>query len=270
MTKYLDIMTIMFKKLCVFFLWAVLLVPAAFGSGDSEEDPGSAVSSDYPASGFEEIDLSVWGSVQVHYSPDYRVTVTATPKAHERLEITVKNGRLKIGSRPRVGFFSVSSSSSKITVDVYTPRLEGALVSGSGTIELLDTFTSPSFAADVSGSGAIIGAVNADELSAEIPGSGDIDISGTQKKVKVDISGSGGVVMTGAADDVSIEISGSGSFDGYEFRSASAKVHVSGSGGARLWAEDSLDVRISGSGNVTYRGNPRISFSGSRLLRAEN
>ena len=149
----------------------------------------------------------------------------------------------------------------EIAVEVYAPRLESVFVSGSGTIELLDKFISPSFVADISGSGKITGTVDAGEFFAGISGSGEMVISGIQKKMRVDITGSGNAVMTGASEDIRIEISGSGGFDGYEFQSALTQVRISGSGSARVWAEGSLEARLSGSGNVTYRGNPRINFS---------
>jgi hypothetical protein len=251
----------MLKKSAALFFAVVLFAPAVFGSGGLEEEPGNAVSSDYPVSGFDRVDLSVYGNVAIHYSPDYRVTITAAPEIHERLKITVRDGKLNIGSRWRP--FPFFQRFKRITVEIYTPRLEGAFVSGSGNIELLDKFTSPSFTADISGSGKITGAVDSGELSAGISGSGTMIFSGIQQKTKLDISGSGDVVMTGAADDVSVEISGSGGFDGSEFKSASVAVRISGSGDARVWAEDSLRARVSGSGNVSYRGNPAIDFSGS-------
>ena len=251
----------MLNKRAILLLFTALFVPAAFGSGGVEEEAGNVVSADYPARGFDRVDLAASGDVSIRCGPDYRVTVSAAPGIHERLEITVRGGKLNIGLRRRP--FLSPKSSGRISVEIYTPRLEGVFVSGSGAIEILDTFTSPSFTADISGSGKITGSVDSGELSARISGSGSVVISGTQKKAKLGISGSGNAVMTGAAHDLNVVISGSGGFDGSGLKSASAAVRISGSGDARVWAEDSLKARVSGSGNVNYRGNPRIDFSGS-------
>jgi hypothetical protein len=46
------------------------------------------------------------------------------------------------------------------------------------------------------------------------------------------------------------------------------KVRISGSGNASVWANESIEAKISGSGDIDYRGNPnkeitKISGSGS-------
>ena len=43
----------------------------------------------------------------------------------------------------------------------------------------------------------------------------------------------------------------------------SVEIGVSGSGDATVWATDTLNVNISGSGSVGYYGSPRTSLSGS-------
>ncbi len=55
-----------------------------------------------------------------------------------------------------------------------------------------------------------------------------------------------------------ISISGSGDYDGIGLAVDEASIRISGSGGAKVWAESKLNASVSGSGDVYYKGNPTI------------
>jgi hypothetical protein len=118
-------------------------------------------------------------------------------------------------------------------VEVSSGALRGVRVEGSSDVKL--------------------GNMDADELSIEISGSGDVDAAGTV----------GNLIAT---------IQGSGDADLRDLRARTATVSISGSGDAKVNVEDQLDVSVQGSGDVSYRGNPRISQSvqGSGDIRAED
>lgn len=116
-----------------------------------------------------------------------------------------------------------------IKVEVHTPYVDKVSMNGSGNIH--------------TGSGFI-----QDHFEGDINGSGNINVSNnTYKRLKTRVNGSGTFNSeTCEAEDVDADISGSG--DIY--------VKVS----------NHLKVRISGSGNVYYRGNPAttdVDISGS-------
>jgi hypothetical protein len=52
-------------------------------------------------------------------------------------------------------------------------------------------------------------------------------------------------------------------------RSEDARVNIAGSGDAKVWARNQLDVAVAGSGDVDYYGDPRVrkSVAGSGDLR---
>ena len=64
--------------------------------------------------------------------------------------------------------------------------------------------------------------------------------------------------MTGTADGIDGDISGSGELDLLEVRARSARIDVSGSGGATVQVSERLDAKVSGSGDVRYRGQPVV------------
>ena len=63
---------------------------------------------------------------------------------------------------------------------------------------------------------------------------------------------------TGKADSQDIDISGSGSYEALDLESKEAEIDLGGSGKASVNVLDDLDVTISGSGSVQYRGNPTV------------
>jgi hypothetical protein len=53
-----------------------------------------------------------------------------------------------------------------------------------------------------------------------------------------------------------VTVSGSGEYAGSDLATQQTEVEVSGSGNAKVNVTDSLTATVTGSGNVTYTGNP--------------
>ncbi len=108
---------------------------------------------------------------------------------------------------------------------------------------------------------------------AAIPGSGSIEISGLQaEQVKFELAGSGMIRADGQVDEMEVILTGSGNLECDELQSRSATVQLSGSGTVEVYAADELEVSISGSGVVSYNGDPetvRESVTGSGRLVSE-
>lgn len=121
----------------------------------------------------------------------------------------------------------------------------------------------------ISGSGsATIEDVAAHRLEVGISGSGGLDVGRLEAdSASIKISGSGHVEAgAGSLRSLESRTSGSGDVELSEVRVESATARVSGSGTVRLWASESLDATVSGSGDVGFQGNPHhlsMSCSGS-------
>ena len=101
---------------------------------------------------------------------------------------------------------------------------------------------------------------NLDEL--DVSGAGSVTVNGLKTEaLRVRLSGAGGVKITGQATSEDVSLSGFGSFDGKDFATKGAKVAVSGAGSAEVRASDTLDVNISGVGNLSYFGDPKVTKS---------
>jgi hypothetical protein len=76
----------------------------------------------------------------------------------------------------------------------------------------------------------------------------------------MEISGLGNVNVAGNVTEQNIGISGAGNYQADDLYSRSAKVKISGTGSAKIWAVDTLTLDLSGMGNVDYYGDPTINM----------
>lgn len=121
---------------------------------------------------------------------------------------------------------------------------------------------------DVSGSGDIIsdGSISgSDPLSMHVSGSGNIQVNVEVPKVSTEISGSGDVELKGKAQDFSAIVSGSGKVKCFELSTDNVSLDLSGASDAEVNADKKLNISVSGSGSVRYKGNAAVSqhISGS-------
>jgi hypothetical protein len=197
---------------------------------------------------FSGIDLRVSGDVEFKQDPNYKVEVTAQQNILDVMETYVSNNRLVVKFKNDVRV----TSHEPVHVVVSAPSFYSLKLSGSGSMVSTGSISPANMEIDISGSGNI----SIPELHTGM--------------VDVDISGSGSVaVASGTATEEALKISGSGSIDLSTIPVQKANTRTSGSGDTRLNVASNLDVTISGSGNVYYKGNPVInaSISGSGKVK---
>ena len=106
-------------------------------------------------------------------------------------------------------------------------------------------------AVELSGSGlVVVESVTGERLAVRVPGNGVVTASGTVERLEVDLGGSGDVRLG-------------------ELVARRAVVSLSGSGRVRVHATSSLQARLSGSGLISYGGDPSSvtqSVSGSGAI----
>jgi hypothetical protein len=98
-------------------------------------------------------------------------------------------------------------------------------------------------------------------------GSGDIALVVEANSVKASMSGSGDITLRGKTSNLEISISGSGDIKAYDFIADNVEALVSGSATVEVTANKSINAKVSGSGDIDYRGNPekidtKVSGSG--------
>src|SRR5688500_13409322 len=181
---------------------------------------GAATKRDFQVEGFEKVSLRGAHDVIVIVGPAASVRAEGDAETIERLDITVEDGELVIGSkRKRDWSFGVSRSRRKVTIHVTVPALRAATIAGSGDMR--------------------IDKVQGDSFAGEIAGSGDMDIADLRVgSADLSIAGSGGITAKGAAQSSSVSIAGSGDVDTSGLTAKTAKISVMGSGDVRANASD--------------------------------
>lgn len=208
---------------------------------------GPAVREQRTVTAFTKIEAAFSGNVEFIQGPARSIEVEAAPNIQHYILTEVSDGRLVLKTQPNINI-----RKGHVTIYISNPDLEEAVLSGSGNFVANAGINCPSLDLRISGSGHIyLAQLQSAAITAGISGSGDISIAG------------------GVATDQDITVTGNGSCDTHQLRTAKTHVQLAGSGDAKVWVDEVLEVLISGSGDVWYQGNPTIntSISGSGKVR---
>ncbi len=204
------------------------------------------------------------------------VTVKTDENILKFISTKVKDGTLEIGVK-KDGFRSATT----LEVHISIPNLESIKSLGSGDIDFKGTFKAKDLFIANSGSSDIDGNFDVTNLELKMNGSGDIDLEGIFGTFKVfssgsgdleaeglkleecyvKCSGSGDIELNGKANNLTVTISGSGDVSAYNLTTVNAIVNSSGSSDVTLNVVEKLQARLSGSGDVTYRGNAKADVT---------
>jgi hypothetical protein len=110
------------------------------------------------------------------------------------------------------------------------------------------------------GSGNMItkNAINATDFEAKMAGSGDCALEINVKNIVAKIAGSGNLKLSGTAENLEAKTAGSGDLNCTKLVSQNADVAVAGSGSLEVNCTNNLIAKVAGSGNIQYKGNPKI------------
>ncbi len=90
-----------------------------------------------------------------------------------------------------------------------------------------------------------------------VSGSGNLQVARMSgPELAIDLAGSGHVTAEGTVDHLSISLPGSGNILCNQLKAHTADVTLQGSGTITLFADQSLNATLLGSGTIRYEGNP--------------
>jgi Putative auto-transporter adhesin, head GIN domain len=193
------------------------------------------------------------------------LATTISMTACEKDRIT-GSGSVKTEERTLTGFTKVSTSGStnvfitkgaafNITVKAYEnliPYLETEVVNGTLEIHYKENTNVKNVNSEVYVTLPVLTATY-------ISGSANIETDGifNGSTLEASISGSGNITFdAGTYDELNYSSSGSGNLKAFGVTTKHSDISISGSGNAETMATESLNVRISGSGTVYYKGDP--------------
>lgn len=229
------------------------------------------------------ISVSCGGAVDIHVSQGaLNVELYGTQENLDKLEVKVNPaGMLTVKMKP-----GVRSMQGGTTLNISVPDIEKIVSNGSGDIIFSHDFKIRNLALVSNGSGDIATeAVTGKLLKITANGSGDIRVESFEgEKLIAVTNGSGDLriehgelhtlkATTHGSGDVSIEevrcqyaeliTTGSGDIEAYSLHASSLKGTATGSGDLECTGYNLLTLTRTGSGEITYKGNPRQThFSG--------
>lgn len=189
-------------------------------------------------SGFNAIDVSGSFDVYIVQGGTESVKVEAPADVMGHIITEVEDGVLKIHDKNNSGWHWSGwgwGSHKKIAIYVSAKDLNEVGITGSGDVYFKDGIRSDALKLHVSGSGDVLGKVDVKTLECNISGSGDMKLGGH-------------------AENAVVSLSGSGDFSARDLITDNTSVRVSGSGDASIYANNSVEAHVSGSGDVTYSG----------------
>ncbi len=194
-----------------------------------------------------EVSLSGVGDLTIVPGEATSLSVTADDNVLPAIETETVNGKLTLRTKSR----TTLRTKTKIAYTLTVPKLEAITVSGAGNVK--------------------VAKMDADALTVKLSGAGNAHLSNlTCKALTVNVSGAGTANLAGTTDKLTLRLSGAGGIEAAALKANSADVNISGAGKATVWAADDLKARVSGAGDIKYKGQPKVdqSVSGAGSVRA--
>ena len=187
--------------------------------------------------------VSNFSSIRVLGSPDveYRqsngskttVSIYGSDNLVDLLEVSTVNGVLQVNIKKGV---KILSGERRLKVIASSPSLNQVDIKGSADVYLKGTI-----------------------IFALVKGSGDIDLKNVKATtVMSEVNGSGDINMKGSAQKATLTVNGSGDISAEKLAATNVVATVAGSGDIVCYASRQLDARVSGSGDIEYKGSPSV------------
>ena len=195
---------------------------------------GKIITEKRTTASYDEINVSGFFDVVLVSGKEGAISIQAEENILRYIKVEVEGNVLKIYTEKNVNI----STNKNIILTVPFEQISFVSLSGSGDIISKNTIVSPTF-------------------KAKLSGSGDLTLDVKSSDFEVNLSGSGDVVLTGNSDNFVSKTSGSGDVDATNLSAKNANLTISGSGDMKVNCTESLFARVSGSGDIEYKGDPK-------------
>lgn len=224
------------KSLITLCLVALISISCTAQWGKRIKGDGNMTSIKRSTGDYDRIGVSGFFDVDLVSGNEGELTLEGEKNLLEHIVTEVKNGQLVI--KVEKGY-NLRPSNWKDGIRITVP------------IESID-------AVSLSGSGDIVGKVKikSNNFKTSMSGSGDITLDIEARNISTSMSGSGDINLSGSSTNFDATISGSGDIAAFDLEADNVEATVSGSANIEVTANKMLKARVSGSGDIDYRGNP--------------
>ena len=218
---------------------ALMVLSACNAQWKKVKGNGNVVTIERSTADYNKIAVSGWFDVELVDGTEGALKIRGEENLLEYIKTEVKDDKLVIKVKSGVSLKPSSwGKDGGIYVTVPVEEVEEVTLSGSGDIVSSTTLRSDRFRTSMSGSGDISLSVEAEDVEASLSGSGDINLKGQ-------------------AGNFEVRVSGSGDVKAYELSANTVEATISGSADVQVTANEMLYARVSGSGDIHYKGDPK-------------
>ena len=240
------------KKSIIFLFCMAVCTAGCINDDDSglfscPKGEGSLVETTFEITNFTGITLKCSGDVFISQGDFYSVTAKTQSNIVDKLDFRLDGDILEM---------DIDGCVRDITLDIFVtlPQLDFIKITGSGDVRGESEFSGETLRVRLTGSGSAVLDADYENIDAQITGSGDIFFSGI-------------------CDRIDYKITGSGDINSFDLNTDEAFVEITGSGDAEVFVNELLNVKITGSGDVLFKGSPDeiiTDITGSGDLRDVN
>ncbi len=188
---------------------------------------------------FKNIDLGGALEVEIVQGNEYKVVAVGDQFAIDQLTVRVENNTLTADqTKPFQICFLCFHNSPKLIIT--TPSVEYMSFSGATDIH--------------------ISTLTQENVQIDLSGGSNIDIERLQvTTLELNAHGSASIQIAGSAEQMNAQLSGASDMDSVNFKTQKTSIDLSGSSDADIYVTDELKTIISGSSDLRYKGNPKIT-----------
>ena len=216
------------------------LTACPFTSADSDRpaiNPSSIqLTQQREVSGFNRVVFSAFGTLIISQGDRESLSIQSADNLLPLISSSVSGGTLTIEAARGVRF----SGFPQATLTLIVKDLSAISLNGIGAIQAQ--------------------ALNSPALTISERGAGSISLTNlTAESLVIEQTGTGDLRLSGNATSQQLTLRGTGNYLAADLRSAQTTVMLEGRGNATIWATESLAIRTSGPGKLSYWGAPTLT-----------
>lgn len=197
---------------------------------------GNVITQQKTTASYDGIAVTGFFDVVLVEGKEGNITIKGEENLLEYINISVENNQLKIASEKNK--YISPSKGKEIIITVPFESISKVAMTGSGDVTTKNPIESKSF-------------------QVQLTGSGDMNLDVRASNIDVTLTGSGDINLSGSTAEITTVLSGSGDIDTSKLKAQTADATVSGSGDTTVYCTEIIRARVSGSGDIQYKGDPK-------------
>jgi len=235
----------------------------------TSSDDGQIITREFDFSDFTNVEVSHAFRVEITRSDSYQISITASAKLFDYIDVSKSGNTLKISRKP---YHRPTSTTPEVRINM--PILNKLRLSGATKGTVAGFSSQEDFDLNVSGASGLDIDMEAGKTKLEISGASRISGNVKVADAEFTLSGASRAKLSGSANNIVLNAWGASRLDLADFTLNDTSVSLKGASRATCGeCCGNLDLDLSGASKLDYCGNPTmrdINVSGASTLNHKN